>query len=457
MGTDMTSGNPYSLLLRFSLPLVAGNLFWQCYSFADTLIVSRKLGALALAALGVTEWLNFLVFGIVTGATQGFSIPIAGYYGAGEKEKLMQSLVGALTASAIGAVLLTVLGQFLAVPALRLLKTPDELLVMAALYLRILFAGIPIAFAYHMASAILRAFGNGKAPFYAMAVSSVANLLLDILFVAGLDLGIGGASFATVLSWLLAFLYLYRVLFNYREGFWETKTGGGFGCPKKRKKFYHRSALMECLRIGVPMGFQNVITASGGLVVQRVCNGFGVYFLAGYTAANKLYVLLETAASSYGYAISTYTAQNKGAGKVTRIGKGIRAALVIGMVSACMMSVVMFVFGKPILGLFLQNREENIAMAIEIGYRFLCVLAVFFPCLYIVYILRSSVQGLGNSTLPMLSGLVQAAMRIFCACVLAAGIGYTGIFYGEISAWIGADLFLTGILLRQYKKIIAAI
>lgn len=211
--------------------------------------------------------------------------------------------------------------------------------------------------------------------------------------------------------------------------------------------------MLAQIRLGVPMGFQNIITAVGGLAVQSVVNGFGILFLAGYTAANKLYGLLETAASSYGYAISTYTAQNVGAGRKDRIRSGILSALAIGTVTACLMSSVMAVLGRPILTLFIAGGQVNTGAAIQTGYHFLCILAVFFPLLYAVYILRSCIQGMGNSTMPMLSSLIQVVMRIVCASAVTGLIGNTGVFWGEVMAWLGADLFLASALLYRYKRL----
>lgn len=435
----MIQGNPTKLLLRFSLPLVLGNVFQQLYAFVDTMIVGQQLGVNALAALGATEWLCFLMFGLVQGMTQGFSVSVAKYVGANETESVQKSIFQAIILSVIGAVVFTLAGQFLAMSALTLLQTPEELLPLSYSYLQVLYLGIPISFAYNMLAALLRAFGNSKVPFVSMIVASFCNIVLDVLFVMIFQWGIRGAAFATVLAQLLASVCCGAVLIKMQQAKIERKN-----------RMPDKEMLAEEIRLGVPMGLQNVITASGGLVVQSVANGFGILFLAGYTAANKLYGLLEMAASSYGYAISTYTAQNLGAGEKERIRAGIKSALKIGIVTAYGMSMIMFIFGKNILGLFMKEQQEIVEATIGIGYQFLCILAIFFPLLYIVYIVRSCIQGLGNSVIPMCSSIVQVIMRIFCACVLTGIIGNSGIFWGEILAWGGADIFL-GIYL--YKKI----
>lgn len=427
----MTEGRPGPQLLRFSIPLILGNLFQQLYTFVDTLIIGQKLGVSALAALGATEWLCFLMFGFIQGLTQGFSIGISKGFGEGKRDLVQQGIVQAVCVSAGAAFIVTAAGQGMLIPALKLLRTPEELFGMARSYLAILYSGIPISFAYNMMAAILRAFGNSRAPLYAMVTASFANILLDMLFVMGFGLGIRGAAWGTLLSQVCALLCCMAALRKMEQARVE---------PENRK--LNGRLMAEQIKLGVPMGFQNIITAAGGLVVQSVVNGFGLLFLAGYTAANKLYGLLETAASSYGYAISTYTAQNAGAGRRDRIRSGIRAALIIGTVSAYLMSLVMVLFGKQILGLFIVDGQVEIDAAIQIGYRFLCILAVFFPLLYAVYILRSCMQGTGNSTIPMMSSLIQVLMRVLCAAALTEIIGNEGVFWGEVMAWLGADIFL---------------
>lgn len=440
MTLDMTKGKPSVLLLRFSLPLVLGNIFQQFYTFADTLIVGQKLGVHALAALGATEWLSFLMFGFIQGLTQGFSINVSKYFGEENEDLVQQSIFHALIASIGTALLFTLLGQVMIAPVLRLLRTPEALFEMSALYIGILYLGIPIAFAYNMFAALLRAFGNSSAPLRAMTFASFSNVALDLLFVMVFEMGIKGAACATLFAQAIAALYCIAAFIRIEQA-----------RVKKDNAKWNVRILSEQMKLGVPMGVQNIITAAGGLVVQSVVNGFGILFLAGYTASNKLYGLLEIAASSYGYAISTYTAQNIGAGRKERIRTGLLSALKIGTITAYLMSLVMVVFGKPILGLFITDTQVEIAEAIRIGYRFLCILAVFFPLLYAVYIIRSCIQGMGNSVMPMLSSLMQVAMRVFCAVVLTKIIGSTGVFWGEIMAWLGADIFLAAVFVRQYR------
>ena len=428
---DMTSGSPAGLILRFALPLMLGNVFQQFYTFVDTMVVGQALGVKALAALGAAEWLTFLMFGLVQGLVQGFSLVMARQFGAGDEKGLKKAVAGAVWLSLGAAFLFTALGQLMLRPVLLLLRTPAEIIDLTLIYLRILYASLPVAFAYNMLAALLRALGNSKTPLQAMTLSSFCNIALDLLFVFGFGWGIQGAAAATVLAQILAACFCCVKL-----------RGSGLFSLGNKEYYPDREVIREQLKLGLPMGLQNMITAMGGLIVQSVINGFGVLFIAGYTAANKLYGLLEIAASSYGYAMSTYSGQNMGAARYDRIGKGLRAANLIGAATALLMSAIMVFLGKPVLGCFLTGDSVTVEGAMRIGYHFLLVLAFFFPFLYILYVTRSCIQGMGNSLLPMISSIVQLVMRTGCALLLPALIGESGVFYGEVCAWLGADLLL---------------
>lgn len=439
---DMTTGSPAGLILRFALPLMLGNVFQQFYTFVDTMVVGQALGVKALAALGAAEWLTFLMFGLVQGLVQGFSLVMARQFGAGDDKGLKKAVAGAVWLSLGAAVLFTALGQLMLRPVLLLLRTPAEIIDLTLIYLRILYASLPVAFAYNLLAALLRALGNSKTPLQAMMLSSFCNIALDLLFVFGFGWGIQGAAAATVLAQLLAACFCFVKL-----------RGSGLFSLGNKEYYPDRDVIKEQLKLGLPMGLQNMITAMGGLIVQSVINGFGVLFIAGYTAANKLYGLLEIAASSYGYAMSTYSGQNMGAARYDRIGKGLRAANLIGAATALLMSAIMVFFGKPVLGCFLTGDSVTVEGAMRIGYHFLLVLAVFFPFLYILYVTRSCIQGMGNSLLPMISSIVQLVMRTGCALLLPALIGESGVFYGEVCAWLGADLLLAFSYFYCMKKL----
>lgn len=438
---NLTIGNPFSLLLKFSLPLMLGNIFQQLYTFMDALIVGQTVGPFAMAAISSTEWITFIMFGVITGITQGCSIVISNFFGSGNQESLEKTIYSTYVISFILAICFTIIGQLLIYPTLLLLKTPSEVLQLSHLYLRILFAGIPITVLYNMLAAIMRALGNSRHPLHAMTIASITNILLDFCFIAVLDMGVAGAALATLLAQLAACIYCVCII----------KHTGLYSLSHTNRKIDKKIAAEQII-LGLPMGAQNIITASGGLVVQATANGFGILFVTGYAAANKLYALLEIAAVSYAQGTLTYTAQNSGIHNTKRIKDGLGASLVIGALTAIIMSCIMLLAGKWILGLFITKPEIEIPTAIQIGYQFLQILACGFPLLYVLYIIRACIQGLGDSFFPMLSSFVQVIMRVGCALFLTKIIGYTGIFWGELCAWIGADVFLICVLAKKFKK-----
>lgn len=439
--TDLTIGNPFTLLLGFSIPLMIGNIFQQLYTFADALIVGQKVGPFAMAAISSTEWITFIMFSIIGGITQGCSVIISGFFGRHDEEGVKKSIYSTYIISLVTALLFAVLGQIFVLPTLTLLHTPAEIINLSRQYLRILFAGIPITVLYNMLAAIMRALGNSKQPLYAMVIASLSNIVLDLLFIVVLDMGVAGAAIATIIGQELACLYCIIVI-KYIHMYTVHLSG----------TLFSKVIAKDQLKLGLPMGLQSVITATGGLFVQATANGFGIIFVTGYAAANKLYALLEIAATSYAQGTLTYTAQNNGPHNTGRIKEGLHASLLIGCLTAVIMSCIMLFAGKPILGLFISKAELDTTAAIQIGYRFLQILAFGFPLLYVLYIIRACVQGLGDSFFPMLSSFIQVIMRVSCALLLTKIISYSGIFWGELCAWIGADAFLICVLIRKMKE-----
>ncbi|MDE7222386.1 MAG: MATE family efflux transporter [Acetatifactor sp.] len=437
----MTAGTPWKLILGLALPLMFGNIFQQLYTVMDTLIVGRVLGVNALAALGASDWLNWMILGLITGITQGFSILAAQKFGAGRIEELKQAVGASVTLSAISVVIIELLSQTLLLPLLRLLDTPADILPMSVTYLRILFAGIPIVMAYNLLASLLRALGDGRTPLYAMVVASVLNILLDILFVAGLHTGVGGAAAATLIAQAIAALYCLRVILRMEI----LHIRPAHLCPAHR-------LVWQLFSLGTPMAAQNTIIAVGGLVIQSIINGFGVIFIAGYTASNKLYGILEIAATSYGYAMVTYVGQNLGAGFCQRIRQGVKHALGIALATSVVIALIMLLTGRFLVGSFISGRPEEVLAATDIAYHYLAIMSIFLPVLYLLHLYRSSLQGMGDTVLPMASGIAEFVMRTGAALTLPHLLGQEGIFYAEILAWAGADLILvTAYYVRIHK------
>ena len=427
----MTKGNPYKLILQFAMPLMLGNIFQQMYTLIDTMVVGKGVGVDALAAVGASDWLNWMSLGMLSGIAQGFSIPMAQEFGAGHKENLRKTIGNAITLSAICAVVMLIVLQMVALPILNLLQTPKEILPMAMLYIRIFFAGIPITMAYNVLAATLRAMGDGRTPLYAMIAASITNIVLDVLFVIVLPFGVAGAAVATLIAQVVAAVYCYIAL---------SRIGG----LKLTKEDFvlERTRTGHLLKLSMPLAFQNAVICVGGMIVQFVVNSFGVLFIAGYTATNKLYGLLEMAAVSFGYAISTYVGQNVGAGEYKRLKSGHVASLVVSLVTSVMITAAMLVFGELFIGMFLSGTPEEIEAAGAVAWRYLLFMSLALPALYLLYVYRSALQGMGNTFIPMLSGILEFFLRTGMVLGLTVFIGSDGIFWAEISAWIGAAVLL---------------
>ena len=429
--TVQTEGSPWRLLLLFSLPLMAGNIFQQLYTVVDTAVVGQALGVEALAALGTVDWLNWLTLGTIQGFTQGFSILLAQRFGAGDYGKLRQALVNAIFLSVLCAVVVTAGSEIIAEPVVILLRTPAEIRHISMAYLRLLFAGLPVVTAYNFAAAALRALGDGKTPLMAMVAASLTNIALDFLFVLGFHWGVRGAAIATIIAQCLAAacciwrLCRIEVLRLSRED-WRLE---GALCAR-------------LMTLGLPMALQNFIIAVGGMIIQTIVNGFGVAFIAGFTATNKLYGVLEVAATSYGYAMTTYAGQNLGAGKLDRISQGMRAGLVIALVTSATIAAVMLVCGRWFLSCFISADAAQSEAALAAAMKYLRLMSLCLPVLYVLHVTRSCVQGLGNTLLPMVSGVSEFIMRTGGALLLPGIMGETGVMCAEVLAWFGADLIL---------------
>lgn len=428
---DMTTGKPAGLLLSFALPLMAGNICQQLYTMVDTMVVGQVLGVEALASLGAADWLNWLVLGIIMGFTQGFSILISQRFGAEDQDGLRKVTAMSTLLSAVIAVVVTVSSLLLAEPVLRLLNTPDNVLPGSLSYLRIIFSGSVIVTAYNMMASILRAMGDSRTPLYAMLVASIVNIGLDLLFVMGFHWGIPGAAAATVIAQGCSCLFCLAVL-RRMSVLRMTKTDWHpDGCLCRR-----------LFQLGLPMAFQNTVIAVGGLVIQFVINGFGFLFVAGFTATNKLYGLLELAATSFGFSMATYAGQNLGAKKYRRICEGMRSALKMAVATSVVISAAMIAFGKPVLLLFISGEPGEVAQVLDIAYTYLFIMCCLLSVLYLLHLYRSALQGMGDTVIPMVSGIAELTMRIGCALLLPIWLGQYGIYFAEIAAWAGAVVIL---------------
>lgn len=428
---NMTTGAPLRLLISFALPLMIGNVFQELYTMVDSMVVGKVLGLDALAAVGNGEWLNWLVLSMVQGFAQGFSIRMAHDYGANDTEHLKKTYATSKVLCVFCAAGVLCFAFATLKPILRLIKTPSEIFPLAVTYLSVIFAGVPIVMAYNFLASALRSFGDSKTPLLAMAAASVCNIVLDLLFVIVFRWGVAGAAFATLIGQTLSALICFVSLKN-------TDVIKKMG---KTRQFDRRLA-PELMKLAMPFAFQNIIISVGGLIVQFVINGYGVLYIAGFTATTKLYGLLENAAISYGFALTTYVGQNYGAGEVKRINKGVHTGVLIGIITAAVITVAMLIFGRYIVGAFISGKPEDAEATTEIAYHYLCIMATFLPVLYLLHIYRSSLQGLGDTVMPMVSGAAELIMRTGSILLLPRLFGNEGLYWAEVLAWAGADVVL---------------
>ena len=428
---DMTKGAPGGLILVFAIPLMLGNICQQLYTMVDTIVVGQVAGVQALAALGAVEWIMWMVLGVSTGATQGFSILISQHYGAKKWDLLKKAVARSYILTAAVAVILLTVSQVFAHWILIFLNTPDNIIGMSLLYLRIVFCGIPVVAAYNIFAAVLRALGNSRTPLIAMVIAASINVVLDLLFVAEFRWGVAGAAIATVIAQAFSALYCFLAVRKIEI------------VRVSREDFRKIAGLdQKLLKLGAPILFQDAIISIGGLVVQFVVNGYGFLFVAGFTATNKLYGILEMAAISYGYAIVTYVGQNLGAGKIRRIWKGVHVSAGLAFLTSAVISLIMFVLGRHILMLFISGDPSETQQVLAIAWKYLSIMAACLCILYFLYVYRSALQGLGNTMIPMLSGVIEFFIRIGVALFLPLVMGTNGIFYAEIAAWTGAAVLL---------------
>lgn len=427
--TDMTVGNPAKHIITFAIPLILTNFGQQLYMIADAAIVGRGVGVKALAAVGSTDWCYWMILWTVSGLTQGFSTFVSRYFGE-KKYKNMNKVIAmsALLCVAIGVILTTV-GLFAARPLLMLLNTPRDILDDSTIYLMTMIAGTLIVTAYNMAGSILRAFGDGKTPLYAMVIAASLNIGLDCVFVFLFQWGIFGAAMASVLAQLISFLFCFlkirRIEYVHIEGtMWVPDW----------------KLVKELILFGIPIAIQNIIIAFGGILLQSSVNLQGSIFVAGYTATNKVYGLLECSATALGVACCTFFAQNYGAGKFDRLNQGMRITLKIVVAMALTVMSIVLISRRYLLQLFLNTSEAGGPEALDTGVRYLTIMIVFLVILYLIHIFRNVLQAMENSFWSMVSGFAELICRVFMAKVAIHWIGSDALFISEPVAWTGALL-----------------
>lgn len=440
MTNDMTKDNPLKIFIWFSIPLLIGNIFQQLYSMVDTIIVGRFVGVDALAAVGSTGSMFFLVNGMVIGLTSGFSVLVSQKFGAKNETEIRKSVASNITLTLISAIIITVIALIVKRPLLDLMNTPQNIFKDANTYITIIYIGISTQIAYNMAAGILRALGDSKTPLYFLIISSIINIILDLVFIVKFKLGVAGAAYATNisqgLSAMLCLIYSYRkyqVLRLKKEDF-------------KVEKDYYKTHL----KIAIPMGLQFSVTGVGIIIVQGAVNVFGSNVIASYTAASKVLQLVMQPLISFGVTIATYAGQNLGAKRFDRIKKGVKVMNKISIITSLIAGAILVLFSKYFVMLFIENPSAEI-----IGYtqEVLNYSAVFMIFLGFIFVYRNVLQGMGESFVPMMAGFYELAARSVVAFILPKFIGFTGICLADPIAWIAAAVPLMFTYYSNIKKI----
>lgn len=429
MEKDMTKGSPTKLLLYFSIPLLIGNVFQQLYNMMDTIIVGRILGINALAAVGSTGSLSFLVLGFVWGLTGGFAVISAQKYGARDYDGLRRAVTTSIRLSLILSILLTALSVAITRPLLQLMNTPDDIIDDAYTYIIVIFAGIIATFAYNMISCILRALGDSKTPLYFLIVSSVLNIVLDIIFIVCFHLGVAGAAYATVISQAVAALLCF---------FYTAKKYPILRLTKKDWAF-SKELTIKHLQLGLPMAFQFSITAIGTVVLQGALNLFGPAKIAAYTAACKVEQLVTQPASSFGVTMANYSGQNLGAGEYDRIRDGVKKCCYLTIAFAVGAAAIVLLFGEPLTRLFVsRDNAEMLTEVLSSAKQYLMIVAFPFPILHLIFVFRNALQGIGRSFMPLMAGVFELIVRVVAAFTLPQIIGFAGVCLAGPLAWVSA-------------------
>lgn len=420
---DMTKGNETGLLIRFTIPMLIGNLFQQLYNIVDSIIVGRYVGSDALGAVGAVGNINFIFFALCMGLGAGIGIMIAQYFGAGETFMLKQTIAHAVYIILTVGILVSIAGILLATPVLKLMKTPDANFGYALSYMRIVCGATVVVAVYNGISAILRALGDAKTPLIFLVVACIANVFLDLLFVLEFQMGVAGAAWATILSQCIA--AVGSILF-------AIKKNPYFKLEKIHFK-WDVSIVRECCRIGVPVAGQNALIALSCTILQGVVNSYGETIMAAYTATSRVEQLVQQPFNSLGLAVSTFAGQNVGAREYERVNRGCKKAIWLVLCFSTLMIAVMFLFGQAIVSIFIKEAE-----IIEIGAKGLRVTSLMYIALGMIYIMRGALNGLGDTGYAMINGICEVSGRVVFAflLMLIPGVGYWCIWYTNGCTWL---------------------
>ena len=442
MKENMTKGNPLSIILRFTIPLFIGNLFQQIYNTIDTMIVGQYLGKNALAAVGSTGTLMFMIIGLALGLCTGFTVLTSQKFGEENESETRQSVANGTLLSIIIIVVMTALSLVLLPTLLHLMNTPEDIYDDAYTYIKIICIGIFANVAYNYLASCLRAIGNSKLPLYTLVFSAILNIILDLFFIRNLNMGVAGAALATVIaqgvSALMCLLYILS-----KEPLLKPSA----------KMFHFRSDFTKIqLAVGIPMALQFGITGSGTVIMQSAINLFGATAVAAYSASSKVTNLLMQGAVSLGQTMATYAGQNYGAHEIKRIKQGVRCALIIDVIY----SVAAYILVNAGLPLFMKlffNADTDMTEMMRYARQYISICTAFYIPLSVIFTFRNTMQGCGYGFLPMMGGVVELIARLLFAVMAMQTLNYTLACFCDPAAWLAAGVFTMFAYLYVMKKI----
>ena len=437
---DMTQGPPMKLIVSFFLPLMLGMLFQQFYSMMDTVIVGKFLGVDALASVGSTGSINFMVIGFCMGVCNGFAIPVAQRFGAKDYHHLRKFVANSVWLSVIFSVLVTTVVSLLCRQILLLMRTPANIIDGSYDYIIIIFLGIPVVFLYNMTAAILRSLGDSRTPVVFLVTAAVLNIFLDAFCIVVLHMGVAGAAVATVVSQAIAG---FACLIYMRRKFTILKLSAD-------ERRWDRDYAAKLCNMGIPMGLQYSITAIGSVILQSAVNGIDSNAVAAVTAGGKVSMLLVCPFDAMGSTMATYGGQNVGAGNLERVDRGLKSCTLLGLIYSLIALGGVFLFGKQLLLLFLDAGETQI---IANAYSFIQMNAVFYFPLALVNIVRFLIQGMGFSRLAVFAGAFEMLARALAGFLLVPQFGFSAVRFANPLAWIFADIFLIPAFFYVRKKL----
>ena len=440
MVKDMTNGSPSKHILGFAVPMLFGMLFQQFYNLVDTIIVGKTLGVEALAGVGATGSINFMIIGFCMGVCNGFVIPVAQCFGAKKPSDLRKYVFNGYICSVVFSIVLTLASVIFCRRILVVMNTPADIIDHAYNYIVVIFIGIPTVFLYNMVSGVIRSLGDSKTPVVFLVLSSIINVVLDFFLILVCKMGVAGAGWATVTSQLISGLTC--LIYMYKK--YDILKGD------KSERVLDRRFITNLCMNGVPMGLQYSITAIGSTILQAAVNTLGSTYEAAMTAGSKMFNFTCCPFDALGSTMATYAGQNVGAAKIKRLGQGVRSAMIIGSVYS-VLSLVALYFTTDYIALLFVNASETTIIALT--RQFILASACFYIPLTGVNVVRFCIQGMGFSVFAISAGILEMIGRAFAAIILIPNIGFMGACLASPIAWIAADAFLFPAFIHCAKKL----